>query len=86
MRAMADITLETASLKEIKDVLDDLNSIAHVFRQQITVMKLMVDDIDIQRRNETRRKLHALSPPSKAYDSKGSKRKRPGWPNGHWEQ
>lgn len=71
---MADISQETASLKEIKDVLDELNSIAHVFRQQITVVKLMVDDIGIQRRNETRRKPHA-TPPSKADDSKEPKDK-----------
>jgi hypothetical protein len=56
LRAMTDITRETACLKEIKDVSDELNSVANVFRQQIAVVNLMVNDIAVQKRNEGRNK------------------------------
>lgn len=61
LRAISDITEETACLKEIKDVLDELNSVAHVFRQQIAVVKMMVDDVGMQKRNESRGKPYAPS-------------------------
>jgi hypothetical protein len=55
MNALADITKETVCLKEIKDILDELNSVSYIFRQQITVVESMVDEAlllkEVQERN-----------------------------------
>ena len=43
MDALVDITDESECLKEIKDVLDELNSISHVFERQIGVVKSIMN-------------------------------------------
>jgi hypothetical protein len=56
INALADITEETACLKEIKDILDELNSISYIFGQQIAVVESMVDEASllkqVQERNQ----------------------------------
>lgn len=48
MRALSDITKETKCLKEIKDIMDELNSISYIFTQQMDVVQSMVDDAEMQ--------------------------------------
>lgn len=42
MNALVNVTAENDSLKEIKDILDELNSLSHVFQQQVKIMNDVV--------------------------------------------
>ena len=42
LNALVNITAESDSLKEIKDILDELNSISHVFQQQLKIVSEVV--------------------------------------------
>lgn len=45
MSKLVDITEETKCMKEIKDILDELNSISHVFKQQLKIVRAMKVDL-----------------------------------------
>jgi hypothetical protein len=44
MNDLVDITKETECMKEIKDILDELNIIASIFKQQLKIVKAMIND------------------------------------------
>jgi uncharacterized protein (DUF2344 family) len=44
MNKLVDITRETECLKEIKDILDELNSISSVFKQQVKIVSIIMDE------------------------------------------
>jgi hypothetical protein len=56
MNALVDITKETACLKEIKDILDELNSVSYIFGQQITVVESIIDEVSLLKKIQERDK------------------------------
>ncbi|CZR64777.1 uncharacterized protein PAC_14676 [Phialocephala subalpina] len=44
MNELVDITKETERMKEIKDILDELNIISSIFKQQLKIVKAMAGD------------------------------------------
>jgi hypothetical protein len=56
MNALVDITKETVCLKEIKDILDELNSVSYIFGQQITVVESIIDEVSLLKKIQERDK------------------------------
>ncbi|RMJ15102.1 hypothetical protein CDV36_005242 [Fusarium kuroshium] len=52
MGLLSDITHETKCLKEVKDIMDELNSISYIFTQQMNVVQSMVDDAELQQNHK----------------------------------
>ncbi len=78
LKALVDITQETVCLKEIKDILDELNSVSYIFGQQITVVQSIVDEYSlleiVQDRNTKANKTSneaEASPPRESRTARG---------------
>jgi len=76
MNALADITEETVCLKEIKDILDELNSVLYIFGQQIAVVESMVDEVSLLKQVQERNRQFTKTSSTAEDSGQGGMRKQ----------